>query len=102
MLRGHPSAPRSGHPVQPVTPAVAQVGAAEIGVAAEVFTDGISESMNAADEEWGEEEVVATAKGCRRRPAVEIRDVLIAGAEAFAAGAPQHDDMTVVVLKIGD
>ena len=62
----------------------------------------ISESMNAADEEWGEEEVVATAKGCRHRPAVEIRDVLIAGAEAFAAGTPQHDDMTVVVLKIGD
>jgi phosphoserine phosphatase RsbU/P len=67
-----------------------------------LFTDGISESMNAADEEWGEEEVVATAKGCRHRPAVEIRDVLIASAEAFAGGTPQHDDMTVVVLKVGN
>jgi phosphoserine phosphatase RsbU/P len=67
-----------------------------------LYTDGISESMNAADEEWGEEEIIATARRCRERTAAEIRDVLIAGAEAFAAGTPQYDDMTVVVLKIGD
>jgi sigma-B regulation protein RsbU (phosphoserine phosphatase) len=57
--------------------------------------------MNAADEEWGEQEIIATARRCRQQTAAEIRDLLIAGAEAFAAGAPQHDDMTVVVLKIG-
>ena len=65
-----------------------------------LFTDGVSESMNAADEEWGEEEIIATARRCRQRTAAEIRDMLIADAEAFAAGTPQHDDMTVVALKI--
>ena len=67
-----------------------------------LFTDGVSESMNAEDEEWGEAEVIATARRCRQQTAAEIRDTLIAGAEAFANGAPQHDDMTVVVLKVGD
>jgi sigma-B regulation protein RsbU (phosphoserine phosphatase) len=65
-----------------------------------LFTDGVSESMNAADEEFGEEQIVATARDRRQRGVVEIRDVLIASAEAFAAGAPQHDDMTVVVVKV--
>jgi serine phosphatase RsbU (regulator of sigma subunit) len=27
-------------------------------------------------------------------------DYLIAAADAFAAGAPQHDDMTLVVVKL--
>lgn len=94
-----------GGPVVGLLPAAAyDEGSIELqrGDLIVLFTDGVSESMNATDEEWGEQEVVATARGCRQRAAVEIRDVLIASAEAFAAGTPQHDDMTVVVLKVGD
>ena len=32
--------------------------------------------------------------------AAEMIGPIIAGADAFANGAPQHDDMTVMVLKI--
>lgn len=63
-----------------------------------LFTDGMSEAMNAAEEEWGEcrliGEVVNSPCGC---PA-EAVEALFRGADAFTAGAPQHDDMTVVVL----
>ncbi len=64
-----------------------------------LFTDGISESMNRGDEEWGEERLIDLAKTCDGLPAVEAMNRIMAAAQTFAAGAPQHDDMTVVVLR---
>jgi sigma-B regulation protein RsbU (phosphoserine phosphatase) len=67
------------------------------------FTDGISESMTAEDEEWGEERMQAAAEAARDRSAREIIDALFVAADAFAAGAPQHDDMTLLVFRlVGD
>jgi sigma-B regulation protein RsbU (phosphoserine phosphatase) len=65
------------------------------------YTDGISEAMTMEDAEWGEERMVAAAQACRALPAGEMIERLIAAADAFAAGAPQHDDMTLVVVKVG-
>ena len=65
-----------------------------------LFTDGISESMNARDEDWGEERFIEFAKTCHGLPASEAMTRIMAAAEAFAAGASQHDDMTLVVLRI--
>jgi sigma-B regulation protein RsbU (phosphoserine phosphatase) len=64
------------------------------------FTDGISEAMNPAEEEWGEERLAAAVAAARTREATGIVEGLIAAADTFAAGAPQHDDMTVVVLRV--
>ena len=64
------------------------------------FTDGISEAMNAADEEWGETGLLDAARACVALRAAEIIGRLMEAADAFAAGAPQHDDMTVVVAKV--
>jgi sigma-B regulation protein RsbU (phosphoserine phosphatase) len=66
------------------------------------FTDGVSEAMTADGDEWGEERFIKAAQECRRLGAAEIITRLMAGADAFAAGAPQHDDMTLVVVKIED
>ncbi|MEX2264307.1 MAG: SpoIIE family protein phosphatase [Bryobacteraceae bacterium] len=65
-----------------------------------LFTDGISEAMNPAEEEWGEEELEKSARQYCTRPVNEIMKCLISGADGFAGGAPQHDDMTIVVLKV--
>ncbi len=65
-----------------------------------LFTDGISESMNHADEEWGEERLIELAKTCVDVPAAEAMHRIMSAAQAFADGAPQHDDMTVVVLRV--
>jgi phosphoserine phosphatase RsbU/P len=64
------------------------------------FTDGVSEAMTAEGEEWGEERFIKAAQECRQLGAPEIITRLMAGADAFAAGAPQHDDMTLVVVKV--
>ena len=65
------------------------------------FTDGISEAMNSADEEWGEEELLKSIRACQHLPAQEMIPVLLRDADAFVNGAPQHDDMTLVIVKLG-
>jgi sigma-B regulation protein RsbU (phosphoserine phosphatase) len=65
-----------------------------------LFTDGVSESMNGNHEDWGEARLVESAKTCHGSAATEILAQIMDGAVAFAAGAPQHDDMTLVVLRI--
>ncbi|HYG81104.1 MAG TPA: SpoIIE family protein phosphatase, partial [Pyrinomonadaceae bacterium] len=64
------------------------------------FTDGISEAMNPSDEEWGEERMLEAARECDGLSASEIIARLIAAADQFAAGAKQHDDMTLVVVRV--
>lgn len=63
------------------------------------FTDGLSEAMNPADEEWGEERLCAALRACDGLDAGTTLDRLMAQADAFAAGAPQHDDMTAVMVR---
>jgi len=65
-----------------------------------LYTDGISEAENPAEEEWGEEPLIAAAAQCRDLPPSEMISRLMAAADAFAAGAPQHDDMTLVIAKV--
>lgn len=72
----------------------------EAGDLVVLFTDGVSESMNARDEEWGEERLIELAKTCHALPAKEGMRRILAAAQAFAGGAPQHDDMTLVVLRV--
>ena len=56
-----------------------------------LFTDGISESMNKEDDEWGEEALIAEAqRGCGLAESTVNRVML--AAQSFAAGAPQHDE----------
>ncbi len=65
-----------------------------------MFTDGISEAMTHDDEEWGEERMIAAAEKCRDKTADGVLKDLFDATDAFTAGAPQHDDMTVLVLKL--
>jgi phosphoserine phosphatase RsbU/P len=64
------------------------------------FTDGISEAMNVADDEWGEDHMMKTIEGCNGLPAQEIMQRVFTAADAFVSGAKQHDDMTLVVLRV--
>lgn len=72
----------------------------EAGDLVVLFTDGVSESMNVRYEDWGEERLIGFAKTCHGFPALEGVKRILAAAQAFAGGAPQHDDMTLVVLRV--
>ena len=58
------------------------------------YTDGISEAMNAADEEWGEERLMAAVRPHRRVPARMLIDRLMAVGRRVRrrrAAARRHD-----------
>jgi sigma-B regulation protein RsbU (phosphoserine phosphatase) len=63
------------------------------------FTDGISEAMNLDDEEWGEDRLIDAVRECRRSSANQLLESIFDAATKFAGTAPQHDDMTVVVVR---
>jgi sigma-B regulation protein RsbU (phosphoserine phosphatase) len=62
------------------------------------YTDGISEAMNAADEEWGDERFMDAVRPNHAVAARTLIDRLMTSADAFVAGAPQYDDMTLLVV----
>ncbi|HST23919.1 MAG TPA: SpoIIE family protein phosphatase, partial [Blastocatellia bacterium] len=64
------------------------------------FTDGISEAMNTAEEEWGEEKLIETAQECEGLSAAETLSRIVEAADRFAAGAKQHDDMTMLIARV--
>jgi sigma-B regulation protein RsbU (phosphoserine phosphatase) len=72
----------------------------EVGDRVILFTDGVSESMNKREEEWGEDRLIQFAETCHGLSAFEEMTQILAAADAFAAGASQHDDMTLVVLHV--
>jgi sigma-B regulation protein RsbU (phosphoserine phosphatase) len=72
----------------------------EAGDLVVLFTDGVSESMNVRYEDWGEERFIEFAKTCHGLPVLDAMRRILAAAQAFAAGASQHDDMTLVVFRV--
>jgi sigma-B regulation protein RsbU (phosphoserine phosphatase) len=64
------------------------------------FTDGVSECMNPKDEEWDEKRVIEVLRSIRDASAGEIVTKVMAEADRFADGAKQHDDMTLIVMKV--
>ncbi len=64
------------------------------------YTDGISEAMTESDEEWGEERMERAAGMVRERSAQEVLRAVFEAADQFTGNAPQHDDMTLLVLKL--
>jgi sigma-B regulation protein RsbU (phosphoserine phosphatase) len=66
-----------------------------------LYTDGISEAENPAQDEWGEDALLSAARGYPVVPAAEVIRRIMEKADEFAAGAPQHDDMTLVVARVG-
>jgi len=61
------------------------------------YTDGISEAMTSDDEEWGEDRMIEAALANRELCPKQLLDSLMTSADRFTAGAPQHDDMTLIV-----
>jgi sigma-B regulation protein RsbU (phosphoserine phosphatase) len=64
------------------------------------YTDGISEAMTAEDEEWGEERMIVAAENAREKSAANVLSTIFAAADRFTGNAPQHDDMTLLVIQL--
>ena len=65
-----------------------------------LFTDGVSEAMNGADEEFDEPRLMEAVRSGAGLKATELIDHIMRECDGFVSGAPQHDDMTLVVVRV--
>lgn len=65
-----------------------------------LYTDGISECWNKAREEFGLKRIREKLVAYSDRNPKEIVENLVRDLDEFASGAEQHDDMTMVVMKV--
>ena len=64
------------------------------------FTDGLVEAHNTQMEMFGEERVIAFINQSGDLSSKQIADALVKEVAIFAGEAPQHDDLTVLVLRV--
>jgi sigma-B regulation protein RsbU (phosphoserine phosphatase) len=64
------------------------------------YTDGITEAANAAGELWGLERLEQLLRSCSRMAPNVIVERILAEVSEFANGEPQHDDVTLVIMKV--
>jgi sigma-B regulation protein RsbU (phosphoserine phosphatase) len=64
-----------------------------------VYSDGVTEAMNVAGEEFGRERLAdAIARGHGTKPEA-VLERLVDAVRTFSRGAPQADDITVLILR---
>jgi sigma-B regulation protein RsbU (phosphoserine phosphatase) len=67
-----------------------------------LFTDGIVEAMNDRNEEYGPERFIEIIRKYHYFDARSLVDKILMDVEAFVAGAPQSDDLTLMILNAAD
>ena len=64
-----------------------------------MFSDGVTEAPNPADEEYGEERLANLVAELSSKPSAEIVGAIHTSVAEFTEGAPPADDITVVVTR---
>jgi phosphoserine phosphatase RsbU/P len=64
-----------------------------------LYTDGVSEAMNAQREQYGPERLVAVLQRNPALPVAALIDAVKADVARFTGGTPQRDDLTLLILR---
>ncbi len=64
-----------------------------------LFTDGINEAQNAADELFGDPRLIASLEAAAGRPPVEVIESILGAVQDFVGEAPQFDDITCLAVR---
>jgi phosphoserine phosphatase RsbU/P len=64
-----------------------------------VYTDGVTEAANSADEFFAEDRLEAAMRGFSKTPCQGIAESLLKEIDAFCEGAPQTDDITILAVR---
>lgn len=71
----------------------------EIGDMFVVYSDGITEAMDAHDDFYGDDRLRVALQPCRERTAAQAGEAVLASVDAFVGSARVHDDMSLIILK---
>jgi sigma-B regulation protein RsbU (phosphoserine phosphatase) len=72
------------------------------GDIAVLYTDGVVEAMDSQSEEYGQKRFFDFLAANRARPPQEIIEKTIEDITDFTRGHPQHDDITLVAIRVLD
>ena len=64
------------------------------------YTDGVSEAFNSQEECYGTDRLLADAGSLSTQGITSITTGLLGKVRAFAAGAPQSDDIAILAFKV--
>jgi serine phosphatase RsbU (regulator of sigma subunit)/pSer/pThr/pTyr-binding forkhead associated (FHA) protein len=64
-----------------------------------VFSDGVSEALSTAGEEFGDDRLQAVAESSPSSTTADLVDLIVSEVRTFTKGAPQSDDITVMVIR---
>jgi sigma-B regulation protein RsbU (phosphoserine phosphatase) len=64
-----------------------------------VYSDGVTEALNDAGEEYGDDRFVSCVQAHRGMAADAFLDCLLESVHGFTAGAVQSDDITILTLR---
>ena len=76
--------------------------AIETGDLIALYTDGITEAMNSDEEQFGEQRLTRALEEHRDADVAAVRQEILGSVSNFTGAARQHDDMTLVLLKVQD
>jgi phosphoserine phosphatase RsbU/P len=85
--------------ILPIAPYREQHTRLEPGDMLVLYSDGVTEANNVNHDEYDEPRFIEVLTANRERPAIEIVDSVTRSLAEFTAGAPQADDITLVVAK---
>lgn len=64
-----------------------------------LYSDGVTEAENPAEEEFGEARLIASVRKHAAKSSHEIIESVEEDIETFSSGTPQADDITLIVVK---
>src|SRR5262249_43562125 len=64
------------------------------------YTDGVVESSNSSDEQWGVERLARLVQRTQHRTPLKLIGKIMAAVDAFTSDAEQRDDMALLVLRV--
>jgi serine phosphatase RsbU (regulator of sigma subunit) len=85
--------------VLPIAPYAELHAQLERGDMLVLYSDGVTEATNLAYDQFDEERFIEVLRRHRTSPAAEVVAAVVKSLGEFAAGAPQADDITLVVAK---
>jgi len=67
-----------------------------------LYTDGVTEAINTHTEEFGVPRLIQTVQNSVSLPVEEIVSTIVSSVSTFSGVQPQHDDITLLVIKVND
>ena len=65
-----------------------------------LYTDGVTEAVNATDEQFGTERLVEAVRSMQGKTAADVLAGIVDRVSSFSGPTPQYDDVTLMILRV--